>query len=95
MKKAQWYLLVKGIATYNGYCDSIDAGRAGQIAPVFPASPLPRPGPHDWVLRRRRILPGLRRSLLLPALARVRDRLRPLPPRPRQEPGPTLVGLAT
>src|SRR5580704_16365361 len=27
----QWYLLVKGIVTYNGYGDPIDASRAGQI----------------------------------------------------------------
>ena len=68
-------------------------GRADR--PGVPASPLLRPGPHGRVLRRRRILPGLRRSLLLPALARVRDRLRLLPPRPRQEPGPALVAVSS
>lgn len=31
----QWYLLVKGVATYNGYGDPIDASRAGQIAWAF------------------------------------------------------------
>lgn len=36
-------------------------------------------------------LRGLRRVLLLPPLARLRVRVRPLPPRPRQEPGPALV----
>gem|GEM_PF-4295528 len=48
--------------------------------PGVPASPVLRPGPHRRVLRRRRILRGLRRALLLPALARVRVRVRPLPP---------------
>ena len=67
-------------------------GRADR--PGIPASPVLRPGPHGRVLRRRRILPGLRRSLLLPPLARVRDRLRLLPPRPRQEPGPALVSVS-
>ena len=28
----QWYLLVRGIATYNGYGNTIDAARAGRIA---------------------------------------------------------------
>lgn len=59
-----------------------------------PASPVLRPGPHGRVLRRCRILPRLRRSLLLPALARVRIRLRLLPPRPRQEPGLALVAVS-
>ena len=31
----QWYLLFKGIATYNGYGDPIDASRAGRIAQAF------------------------------------------------------------
>jgi hypothetical protein len=31
----QWYLLVKGVAAYNGYGDPIDATRAGQIAWAF------------------------------------------------------------
>jgi hypothetical protein len=31
----QWYLLVKGIATYNGDGDPIDASRAGRIAWAF------------------------------------------------------------
>ena len=31
----QWYLLVKGIATDNGYGESIDASRAGRIAQAF------------------------------------------------------------
>lgn len=31
----QWYLLFKGIATYNGYGDLIDACRAGRIAQAF------------------------------------------------------------
>ena len=31
----QWYLLVKGIATCNGYGDPIDAIRAGRIAWAF------------------------------------------------------------
>jgi hypothetical protein len=31
----QWYLLFKGIATYNGYGDLIDASQAGQIAQAF------------------------------------------------------------
>ena len=31
----QWYLLFKGIATYNGYGDPIDACRAGRIAQAF------------------------------------------------------------
>jgi hypothetical protein len=31
----QWYLLFKGVATYNGYGDPIDASRAGQIAQAF------------------------------------------------------------
>ena len=39
-RPGQWYLLVKGVATCNGYGDPIDATRAGQIAwasglPVF------------------------------------------------------------
>ena len=45
-------------------------GRADR--PGVPASAVLRPGPHGRVLRRRRILPGLRRPVLLPALARVR-----------------------
>jgi hypothetical protein len=32
---AQWYLLVRGVATYNGYGDPIDASRAGRIAQAF------------------------------------------------------------
>lgn len=36
----------------------------------------------------------LRRSLLLPALARSRIRVRFLPPRPQQEPGPALVTVS-
>ena len=53
----QWYLLVKGIVTYNGYGDPIDAsqGRADRLG--VPASPVFRPGPHGRVLRRRRTLP--------------------------------------
>ena len=31
----EWYLLVKGIATCNGYGDPIDASRAGRIAQAF------------------------------------------------------------
>ena len=31
----QWYLLFKGVATYNGYGDPIDASRAGRIAQAF------------------------------------------------------------
>jgi hypothetical protein len=31
----QWYLLFKGVATYNGYGDPIDASRAGRIARAF------------------------------------------------------------
>ena len=31
----QWYLLVQGIATDNGYGDSIDASHAGRIAWAF------------------------------------------------------------
>ena len=31
----QWYLLVKGIATDNGYGDPIDASHAGRIAQAF------------------------------------------------------------
>ena len=31
----QWYLLVRGVATYNGYGDPIDAARAGRIAQAF------------------------------------------------------------
>ena len=31
----KWYLLVKGIATDNGYGESIDASRAGRIAQAF------------------------------------------------------------
>ena len=88
----QWYLLFKGVASCNGYGDPIDASRAERIHPSVPASPLSRPGPHGRVLRRCRILPGLRRCLLLPPLARDRERLRLLPPRPRQEPGPAPVG---
>ena len=63
--------------------------------PGIPPSPGLRPGPHRRVLRRRRILPRLRRTLLLPPLASVRERLRLLPPRPRQEPGSALVGPQT
>jgi hypothetical protein len=33
----QWYLLFKGVATYNGYGDPIDANRAGRIAWAFRA----------------------------------------------------------
>jgi len=47
--------------------------------PGIPASPVLRPGPHGRVLRRRGVLPGPRRTLLLPPLARLRKRLRPLP----------------
>jgi hypothetical protein len=32
---AQWYLLVKGIATAKGYGESIDASRAWRIAQAF------------------------------------------------------------
>src|SRR5690349_209703 len=40
----QWYLLVKGVATYNCYGDPIDACRAGRIAWAFrPPSASPRP----------------------------------------------------
>jgi hypothetical protein len=69
---AQWYLLVKGIATDNGYGDPIDASRAGADCLGVPASPALLPGPHCRVPRRCRILPGLRSPLLLPALAPVR-----------------------
>jgi hypothetical protein len=31
----QWYLLFKGVATYNGYGDPIDASQAGLIAQAF------------------------------------------------------------
>ena len=31
----QWYLVLKGVATENGYGDPIDAGQAGQIAQAF------------------------------------------------------------
>jgi hypothetical protein len=31
----QWYLLFKGVATYNGYGDPIDASRAGRTAQAF------------------------------------------------------------
>ncbi len=34
-QSGQWYLLFKGVASYNGYGDPIDAGRAAQIARAF------------------------------------------------------------
>lgn len=56
----------------NGYGDPIDASGAGRPdRPGIPASPALRPGPRRRVLRRCRILPGLRRFLLLPSLARI------------------------
>lgn len=52
----------------------------------------------ESIARRRRILRGLRRCLLLPALARVGDRLWLLSPQPRQKPrsalGPGLVTIS-
>ena len=85
-------LLLKGIAAYNGYGgDPIDASRAGKIARAF-QTPLCFARVHNGrVLRRCRILRGLRRPVLLPGLARNGGRLRVLPPRPRQEPRPVLV----
>ena len=47
--------------------------------PGVPPSLALRPGPHGRVLRRCRFLPRLRRALLLPPLATVRQRLRLLP----------------
>lgn len=91
-RPGQWYLLLKGVAACNGYGDPIDQPRRSDRRGV-PASPALRPGPHGLVLRRRGILPGLRRSLLLPLLARVRDRLRLLPRGHGKSLGLTLVGL--
>ena len=34
-RPGQWYLLFKGVATYNGYGDPIDASRAGRITQAF------------------------------------------------------------
>ena len=33
----QWYLVLKGVATSNGYGDPVDASRAGRIAQAFRA----------------------------------------------------------
>jgi hypothetical protein len=52
-------------------------GRTDRLG--VPASPVRRPGPHGRVLPRCGILPGLRCSLLLPALARLRHWVRVLP----------------
>src|SRR5689334_14248394 len=90
----QWYLLVKGVATYNCYGDPIDACRAGRIAWAF-RPPLLRPGPRGGVLRRCRDSATTATHLLLPALARVRVRIRLLPSRPRQGPGPALVAVSS
>ena len=72
-------------------------------APSTPTAPgrspgrsgLPCASPRSTgrVLRRCRILPRLRRPLLLPALAPLRHRIRLLPPRARQGPGPALVAV--
>jgi hypothetical protein len=93
-QSGQWYLLFKG----RCYLQRLRRPHRCQLGrpdrPGIPASSALRPGPRRRVLRRCRILPGLRRSLLPPPLERIRERLRLLPPRPRprQEPGPTLVG---
>ena len=63
---------LKGVATENGYGDPIDASQRRADRQGVPASPVLRPGPQRRALRRCRILPGLRRPVLLPALARVR-----------------------
>ena len=34
-KPGRWYLIFKGVATYNGYRDPIDASRAERIARAF------------------------------------------------------------
>ena len=59
-----------------------------------PASPALRPGPHRQVPRRRRILPRLRSPLLPPALALIRHRIRLLPLRTWQRPGPAVVAVS-
>ena len=88
----QWYLLFKGVAAYNGYGDPIDASRAGRIAQAFRPplcfAQVHTAGFYDDA--------GFCQDCDAPycyqPLARVRERLRLLPPRPRQEPGPALVG---
>ena len=59
-------------------------GRADRRG-VPPAVVL-RPGPYRRVPRRRGVLRRVRRRVLLPALAGLRHRVRPLSPRPWQEP---------
>jgi hypothetical protein len=89
----QWYLLFKGHCHVQRLRRPYRCLPRRADRPGVPASAVLRPGPHGRVLRRRRILPGLRRSLLLPALARVRHGMRLLPPRAWQEPGPALVAV--
>ena len=90
----QWYLLVKGIATYNGYRDPIDASRAGRIAQAFRPplrfAQVHTAGFYDEQDSARTVTP-----LLPPALAPVRHRIRSLPPRARQEPGPALIAVSS
>jgi hypothetical protein len=77
--RGQWYLLITGVATYNGYGGLIKVSRAGRIARTF------RPP-----LRFAQVHTGgfyddagvLRCAVLLPALARVEDWIRLLPPPP-------------
>ena len=83
----QWYLLVKDMGTRNSYggpsmpvAPDKSPGRSG--LPCVPPRST-RPGSTTM-----RILPRLRSPVLPPALAPVRHRIRLLPLRPRQGPGP-------
>ena len=88
----QWYLLFKGVATYNGYGDPIDASRAGRIAQAF-RPPLRFAQVHTaGFYDDAGFCQDCDAPYCYQPLARVRERLRLLPPRPRQEPGPALVG---
>jgi hypothetical protein len=88
----QWYLLVQSITTHDGYGDPIDARRAGRSpgrSGLPCASPRSaQPGSTTMQESARTATP-----LLLPTLAPVRHRIRLLPPRAQQEPGPALVAV--
>jgi hypothetical protein len=87
-------LAAEGVASSNGYGDPIGASQAGRIAQAF-RHPLSFAQVHmAGFLDDAGFCKDCNAPLLLPALARVRIRVRLLPPPPRQEPGPALVPVS-
>ena len=88
----QWYLLSKGIAACNGYGDPIDASQAGRIAQAF-RPPLSFARVHTAGFYDDA---GFCQDCDLPYCYRhwrVSESGYGYCPRPRQEPGPSLVGV--